>query len=296
MKHWIQAMRLRTLPLAASGIVCGSALAWSYQPQPWLIFMLCLLTAFSLQVLSNLANDYGDYVAGADNAGRIGPARAVQSGAIRPEAMRRGIIITAIIALAAGLLLLWFACFSAGRTATGCAFLAVGLCSIAAAIRYTAGNNPYGYRGLGDLAVLLFFGGAAVAGTSLMYTAAFRLEWILPALAIGLFSVGVLNLNNMRDRENDGRSGKITVAVRLGKVRAKYYHLLLLTIGWLCLIIFALGRQHNYLWFALLAPAVLMSIHLRFVFRNTEDRQLDGELKKLALSTLLVAVILFLIR
>ncbi|MBL7941470.1 MAG: 1,4-dihydroxy-2-naphthoate octaprenyltransferase [Flavobacteriales bacterium] len=296
LKAWISAMRLRTLPLAASCIFTGSALAWREHDAPWIIFALALTTAWALQILSNLANDYGDYFSGADNDGRIGPARAVQSGVISPAAMKRGIILTAAIAFVAGILLLWVACFQSGRGMTGLVFLVIGLISIAAAIRYTAGKNPYGYRGLGDVAVFLFFGIAGVLGTSLMFTPSFMTAWLLPATGIGCFSVAVLHLNNMRDRENDARSGKITIAVRLGKPGAIRYHFILLGAGWLSLMVFALLKENYYLMLSWLPMMLVMALHLRFVLHNHVDAKLDGELKKIALSTFLAAVVLFVFR
>jgi 1,4-dihydroxy-2-naphthoate polyprenyltransferase len=216
LRDWLSAFRLRTLPLASACILTGASLSFSGHPQPGLVLLFALLTAFLLQVLSNLANDYGDSIHGADNDARVGPSRMVQSGRIGPAAMKRAVAITALLALVSGLLLLWFALGSRGEWTSLAVLLAAGLFAIAAAYRYTAGSNPYGYRGFGDLAVFLFFGLLGVMGSAYLFRAGWSADDLLPALWIGFQSMAVLNLNNLRDHENDRQSGKHTLIVRIG--------------------------------------------------------------------------------
>ncbi len=285
---WLHAARLRTLPLAVSGIVAGNMLARFYGKfDPYILF-LSLLTALWLQILSNLANDYGDYIKGTDNDRRIGPLRALQSGKISPQQMKTALVICILLALGSGIPLVilgtrnldWF---------TGLFFLLLGLLSIAAAIFYTVGKNAYGYRGLGDVFVFVFFGIIAVTGS--FYLQYKTLEWpvFLPAVAIGLFSTGVLNMNNMRDVENDRASGKITLAVRLGKTGSIVYHHLLMLGGAASAIAFHYMEFKLEKWIFLL-PLLLIIPHLVVVIRYKNPTVLDKQLKVVVLITLLYTV------
>lgn len=284
---WIHAFRPRTLPLAVSSIVVGSALAaFDGAHRPW-ITALALLTAVLLQILSNLANDLGDHEHGTDNGARVGPARAVQSGAIEPARMKRAMLLCGLLALASGLLLLYTAL---GTSWSGLLFLAIGLSAIAAAVRYTYGNDPYGYAGLGDISVFLFFGVVGVVGTHYLHTGRFEAMTLLPSIAFGLLSAGVLNVNNMRDIRNDKASGKMTLAVRLGTERARSYHSFLVIGGLLCLVVFtALHFRGMPQWGFLITTSALAS-HLRTVLRSTDPSGLDPELKRLALGTFVAAL------
>lgn len=162
------------------------------------ILIAALTTTLFLQVLSNLANDYGDFKNGIDNENRLGPQRTVQSGEIKPHHMLVGIIICGALALASGIWLLYEAAKTTNIVIV-LSFLLLGLLAIAAAVKYTVGKNPYGYRGLGDIAVFLFFGITGVAGTYFLHTNTIDWPELLPAVAIGMLATGVLNLNNLRD-------------------------------------------------------------------------------------------------
>jgi 1,4-dihydroxy-2-naphthoate octaprenyltransferase len=287
LKHWLHAFRPRTLPLAASSIIVGSALAWFHGGFRAPVLALALLTAILLQILSNLANDLGDHQHGTDNAQRVGPQRAVQSGAIAPAAMQRAMLLCGALAFASGIALIVAAL---GLSLPTLLFLAIGLLAIAAAVKYTFGSNPYGYAGLGDASVLLFFGFVGVCGTFYLHTRAFAPLLLLPAAAFGLWSAGVLNVNNLRDIRNDMASGKHTLAVRLGFEGAKGYHGILIAVGLILLIAFtsiAFRAMPQWGWLITL-PA--LGTHLRTVLRAHDPGALDPQLKKLALITFFTAV------
>jgi len=289
MKAWIKALRLRTLPLAVSGILVGNALAYYYGRYDADIFKLSLYTALLLQILSNLANDYGDFKKGTDNAERIGPERAMQSGAIKEPEMKIAMGIVGFFALISGLWLIQLG--TAGLDwSSGFIFLALGIFSIIAAITYTVGKNAYGYRGLGDLLVFIFFGCVAVAGSFYLQYKHVMPEVFLPAAAIGFFSAGVLNMNNMRDIENDRISGKITMPVRLGPVRAKIYHMLLIDAGIACAAIYSLVYTPQRQWYAL-APMAVFLLNIIFVVKIKDHRSYDKQLKVVVLGTLLYAIL-----
>lgn len=294
MKHWLHAFRLRTLPLAVSSIIVGSALAHSYGGlfeeggfHPW-VFVLALLTAVLLQVLSNLANDLGDHQHGTDNADRVGPQRAVQSGAIPPARMKRAMLICGMLAFISGCALITTAL---GLSVTTLVFLLLGLGAIGAAVKYTFGSNPYGYAGLGDASVFLFFGLVGVCGTFYLHTHWLHPALLLPAAAFGLLSTGVLNVNNMRDIHNDAASGKRTLVVRMGSANAKVYHTVLVIGGVLCLILFTM--QASMVWprwlFLLVTPGFV--IHLKRIWTTAEPRALDPQLKVLAMGTFITALL-----
>ncbi|MGO1295735.1 MAG: 1,4-dihydroxy-2-naphthoate polyprenyltransferase [Vibrio sp.] len=222
---WFEAARPKTLPLAFVSILTGSALAFSTGHFSWLVSLLALLTATLLQILSNLANDYGDAVKGTDNEKRLGPMRALQSGAVSLKDMKHAIYLNIVLTVIMGLCLLLFALSSVQSILV---FIGLGLLAMAAAIAYTVGNKPYGYVGLGDLSVFTFFGLLGVSGTYFLHTGTIDTSLLLPSLGCGFLAVAVLNVNNMRDIENDEQCGKLTMAVRLGQEMAKRYHYLLL--------------------------------------------------------------------
>lgn len=293
MKRWISAMRLRTLPLAASCIMAGTvAAAHDGGHQPWVIG-LALLTTFLLQILSNLANDYGDFDHGVDNENRVGPARALQSGAITPGAMKTALIIVSLLALISGITMLWLAFGTKGLFLQTLIWLTIGLAAIAAAIKYTVGSSPYGYRGLGDVFVFAFFGIVGVMGSYMLNTAVW--SWIaLPlAIAIGCYSTAVLNLNNLRDHENDRAMNKRTLVVMMGFVNGKIYQTALITLGTLALVYWiALHGHHTRAWLAAL-PAAIQCLLLVKVWKTKVPEALDSELKKVALLTFLTSVLLW---
>ena len=241
---WISAARLRTLPLSVSGIIVGSALAYHAGVFRWDICILALLATLGFQVLSNFANDYGDGVKGTDNHERIGPARAMQSGLLTAKQLKNGMIFTATLTLLISIALIYTA-FGWERFLESTLFFVLGVLAILAAIKYTVGKGAYGYRGLGDLFVFIFFGLVAVVGSYYLY--ALHLDWtvFLPALTIGFLSIAVLNLNNMRDRLSDTRANKNTLAVFLGATKVKYYHYsLILGAFFASLLFFCFTNDH----------------------------------------------------
>lgn len=293
---WIQTARPRTLPLSVSGIIMGLALSPnSGFNAPW-IMLGCLLTTVFFQVLSNFANDLGDGMKGTDNAQRIGPKRAVQSGKISVNAMKKAVILLSFLSLlSAGLLL--NAALPNLTTKALIFYLILALMCVLAAITYTVGKKAYGYHGAGDLMVFLFFGGVAVLGTRHLFSPNFSVTEVLAATAIGAWSTMVLNLNNLRDIQNDKASGKNTVAVILGGIRGKWYHYFLYTlssISWIWLLFVSYLEAHNpIIWFAAL-PLILFTLHILKVYNIQHAQEYDPELKKIALSTFAAAMLFFL--
>lgn len=287
---WLLAMRLRTLPLACSSILLGSGLAASHNAFDGTIMALSLLTAILLQVLSNLANDYGDAVSGADNCERIGPPRAVVSGLITREQMCLAMVLTALAAVSSGLLLLW--CAFGNQWLQTLIFVVLGGGAIIAAVTYTVGKAPYGYCGFGDISVFLFFGLLGVLGSYYLFTKMLEWELLLPASAYGLLATAVLNINNVRDIETDEASGKITVAVRLGRKRAIVYHWGILGAALLATIAFILIQPASlWLWFFLPAMKPL-SDAARTLSESVDGEVLTGALKKTAISAFLFSLLL----
>jgi 1,4-dihydroxy-2-naphthoate octaprenyltransferase len=356
LKAWISAARLRTLPLSISGILVGSAYAYLglYQEKlgksflenlqkenvynqlsnnlqnevsealsrylndfNLLIPILALITTLGFQILSNFANDYGDGVKGTDNEDRIGPMRAIQSGIISPQEMKRGMVITAILTLISAILLIYVS-LGIDRLFISLFFLVLGIAAIWAAIKYTVGDNAYGYRGLGDVFVFIFFGPVSVIGIYYLITKTINWEMIFPSMTIGLLSVAVLNLNNMRDVESDKKAGKNTIVVKMGLAKAKLLHYGFVVIAFLCAVYSALnafvisgnnlvmdvlinrfdvaaGNSPNspflYINFLPLLAFIPLFIHLFKVKKTTSPALLDPELKKVALSTFFFAIL-----
>jgi len=288
LKVWLQASRLRTLPLSLSGIIVGNGLAFSNVNFSWMIFILSLLTTISFQVLSNFANDYGDGVKGTDNDSRIGPPRILQQGLLTRKELKQGIQVCVFISLILAASLI-FLTFGISNQLYSLIFIGLALGAVIAAIKYTVGSNAYGYRALGDLFVLTFFGGVSVLGSLFLQTKLFTVEQILPAISIGLLSVGVLNLNNMRDIKTDKESNKITMAVLLGARYAKAYHLFLLLGAVLTAVLYVkTNLKPSYLFMIAVLP---MMIHLRRVLGYDNPKEFDPELKRLALSTFLFSIL-----
>lgn len=290
-KNWLSAFRLRTLPLALASILMASFLAKARHHFRLDIFILSVLTTILLQILSNLANDYGDSIHGADSAERQGPQRAVQSGSITPKAMRNALILFVCLSFSSGIGLLWVA-FAQDAIYLFLCFLGLGILAIVAAVTYTAGRRPYGYAGLGDISVLIFFGWVGVLGTYFLYARSIPFDMILPASSCGLFSVAVLNINNMRDIQSDKKAGKLSIPVRIGHQNAVYYHWFLLGSGMLCGVIFTIQNGVGVLpWLFLLSfPLFLRNAYAVEKFRT--PLQLDPLLKQMAISTL-IFVLLF---
>lgn len=292
-KAWFEAARLRTLPLSVSGILVGSFYAYSQQKETynWAILGFALLTTLGLQILSNFANDYGDGVKGTDNENRIGPKRAIQSGAITIKAMKQGIIITSMLTLIAAILLIYLS-FGKDNFGYSLFFFFLGLASIAAAIKYTVGNSAYGYRGLGDVFVFVFFGLVSVIGCYFLFAKHIDMLIILPAITVGLLSVAVLNLNNMRDQASDAMSGKNTIVVKMGPQKAKIYHYTIILTALFLTLLFAILSGFKPLQYLFLIAYVPFILHLKTVAKNTVPRDLDPELKKVALGTFFLSVLL----
>lgn len=290
-KAWFEAARLRTLPLSVSGILVGSFYAFSQGMVNWSIFGFALLTTLGLQILSNFANDYGDGVKGTDNENRIGPQRAIQSGAITVKAMRKGIIVTSLLTLAAAITLIYLS-FGKENLVYSLFFFFLGLAAIAAAIKYTVGKSAYGYRGLGDLFVFIFFGLVSVLGCYFLFSKELDILILLPAISIGLLSVAVLNLNNMRDQVSDAMSGKNTLVVKLGPKRAKIYHYFIILTALFLTLLFAILYNFKPVQYLFLLGYIPFLLHIKTVSKNTVPRELDPELKKVALGTFLLSVLL----
>ncbi|MFN3343620.1 MAG: 1,4-dihydroxy-2-naphthoate polyprenyltransferase [Flavobacteriales bacterium] len=290
---WIKAFRLRTLPLSFSTIITGAALALPSAFFDVRVFALCLLTTLFLQILSNLANDYGDFVKGTDNQNRIGPERALQSGGITPGAMKKAMIIFVLLSLISGISLIIVATRERGWE-TALFFLGLGIASILAAIFYTVGKRAYGYYGWGDVFVFLFFGWVGTAGSFYLLSGSFQWSVLLPASTIGCLSAAVLNLNNLRDHINDAASGKITMVVKLGFEKAKNYHATLIILALLSHIFWSLLFATDY-WEYLFLPACFLFLgNILTVFKTNEPAKLDPELKKVALGTFLFSILFFL--
>ena len=287
-KAWLQAFRLRTLPLALSSILMGGFLAASVGAFQWSIFLLCISTTIFLQVLSNLANDYGDSIHGADHGGRKGPSRAVQSGAISAQQMKAAVVLFVLLSLASGISLLlvsfgwdWSALLF---------FLGLGVLSIGAAIAYTVGKKPYGYIGLGDFSVLVFFGLVGVMGSYYVFTKTISWLEILPALSCGFFSIAVLNINNIRDIESDRTAGKFSIPVRIGRENAIVYHWFLLVSGVGASIVYMVLTYRSPLQFLF---CIVIALFLRngLAVSQKPSVELDPYLKQMALSTLLFVIL-----
>ncbi|REF25664.1 1,4-dihydroxy-2-naphthoate prenyltransferase [Xenorhabdus cabanillasii] len=285
---WLESLRLKTLPLAVAAIMTGSALASWAGHFKWPVALLALLTASLLQILSNLANDYGDVTKGSDTEKRIGPMRGMQKGLITAQQMKAALKITVLLSCLSGISLITVACHSPNDII---GFLGLGLLAIIAAITYTVGAKPYGYMGLGDLSVLIFFGWLSVLGTYYLQTKTFSLDTVLPATACGLLSVAVLNINNLRDIEIDRQNGKNTLAVRLGGKKARYYHAALLTGAMLCFVIFTLFYLNNwYNWLFLLSFPLLFQ-HMLQVLRDPTAEGMRPKLVQMVKAALLTNIL-----
>ena len=300
MKHWIEAARLRTLPLSVSGIIVGSMYALANPTDDvltptevfnWKLFAFAILTTLGLQILSNFANDYGDGIKGTDNEDRVGPKRTIQSGVITPQAMKSAIILTSGLTLFSAIYLIYLA-FGAHNLGYSLFYLILGIAAIASAIRYTVGNSAYGYRGFGDVFVFVFFGLVSTLGVNFLYSKQLDAILILPATAIGFLSVAVLNLNNMRDEASDRKSGKNTLVVKMGIENAKKYHYFLIIGAMFLVLIFAVLNDFHFDQYLFLIAYLPLVKHLITVRKNQINKLLDPELKKVALSTFALSVLL----
>ena len=290
LKMWWETARPKTLPLALASIFTGSALGYWANPQGFngLVMALCLLTTILLQVLSNFANDYGDHQKGSDTEERIGPLRGIQKGAISAKELKWGLILMVVASFLSGSFLIGIAYES---LADLFAFAGLGILAIVAAITYTVGVKPYGYMGLGDISVLVFFGLLGVGGTYYLQTHSIDSHIILPAIGSGLLASAVLNINNLRDIEQDAKAGKNTLAVRLGAYKGRVYHCILLSVAALCYLAFALATAiswSNYL-FVLAMP--LLAKHAIFVYRSQQPSELRPMLAQMSMISLLINIL-----
>ncbi|HQD44677.1 MAG TPA: 1,4-dihydroxy-2-naphthoate octaprenyltransferase [Kaistella sp.] len=301
MLDWIKAARLRTLPLSMSGIIMGSFIArWRILENggtwDWKIFAMAILVTLLYQILSNFANDYGDGIKGTDKLrGNEAEQRAVASGKISAKQMRNAVILFAILSLIATVALLYLA-FYPDFMKEFWTFVGLGIACILAAIGYTVGKKPYGYLGLGDIFVFVFFGLVSVCGSYFLFTKTFDWDILIPATAVGMLSTAVLNLNNMRDIESDKLSGKKTLALRLGFKYAMLYEIVLLMLP-LILILTFLGvngfiKDGKYYPFIVMIYLFPMMALRRKIMAVKEPSELDPFLKQVGILTLMMAVLL----
>lgn len=291
-KSFIKAARLRTLPLSVSGIIVGSFLGNQEATSSIAtssIFWLAILTTIGFQVLSNFANDYGDGIKGSDK-NRTGEARMVASGAISPKQMKNAMILTTIITIIIALLLIFLA-FGKENFGYAILFFFLGIASIIAAIKYTVGKSAYGYSGFGDVFVFLFFGLLSVVGSYFLFTKQLNFLIFLPAIAVGFLSTAVLNLNNLRDFNQDKINQKNTLVVKLGIKKAKKYHYFLVFGALFASSIFVIVNFSSIIQFLFLIAFIPLMKNLITVAKNKQLSELDSELKKVALSTFLFAII-----
>lgn len=287
LKSWVAAARLRTLPLAFSCIILGNSLAYSKGHFEWAILVLSLLTTLLYQVLSNFANDYGDGIKGTDEA-REGEKRAVASGEISASAMKKAVALFAVLSWLSGAALSYLGTSSSFYLFI---FLVLNTAAVVSAIRYTVGGSAYGYKGLGDIYVILFFGLIGVLGSFFLQTG--KLDWtiLLPGFAVGMLATGVLNLNNMRDIDNDKVHGKNTVPVRIGLKSAKLYHSILLLGSQVLMAVYVLlESESQWAWlFLIVSPLVLLQWRRAMVAYTPSE--FDPLLKPLAIGTLFFTLI-----
>lgn len=288
--YYIKSMRLRTLPLSLAGVCLGIMLAASDYHISLKVALLIMLTTVCLQILSNISNELGDTLSGVDNDDRNGPQYSLEEGALTIQDMKRFIAVMAVACALSGLLMLQ-ASFGTLFAMEPICLIALGAAAIGGAIKYTLGRNPYGYRGLGDISVFIFFGIVSVLGA--YFVSAHTIpSWIfvLPAVAIGCFSVGVLNVNNIRDMKSDAGI-RVTTPLRIGLRGARIYHTALIAGGWICLVVFNLCRFPDpWHWLPFLTLP-LYAVHLRGVWTRT-GRALDPMLPLLVISTFVMSMLM----
>ena len=287
--YYIKSMRLRTLPLSLAGVCLGIMLALADYRIDWKVALLIMLTTICLQVLSNVSNELGDTLSGVDGEDRNGPQYSLGEGGLTVSEMKGFIAVMAVACALSGLLMLQ-ASFGTLFAIEPLCLIALGAAAIGGAIKYTLGKNPYGYRGLGDISVFIFFGLVSVMGA--YFVAAHTiLSWIiaLPAMAIGCFSVAVLNVNNIRDMKTDAGI-RVTTPLKVGLKRARIYQTVLITVGWLCLIAFNLMRFQDMWHWLFIITLPLFVKHLVGVWTRT-DRELDPMLPLLVISTFILSLL-----
>ena len=269
----------------------GNALALNHNDFSFIIFLLSILAAIAFQIVSNFANDYGDGIKGTDNEQRIGPKRVLQQGLLTSKNLKRGILVSVLVSIILSIALIYES-LGVDKLLFSVLFILLAIGAVAAAIKYTVGTNPYGYSGLGDLFVFIFFGWVSVIGSYFLQINSIDLSIVLFSTSVGLLSVAVLNLNNMRDIENDLNSSKITLAVRLGGYKAKVYHFFLISIA-IILFFIGIGEQPLLIKTIYTLVFVPLFLHLYRVFNVKEPKQFDPELKKLALTIFFISIVFF---
>ena len=290
LKMWWETARPKTLPLALASIFTGSALGYWANPQGFngLVMALCLLTTILLQVLSNFANDYGDHQKGSDTEERIGPLRGIQKGEISAKELKWGLILMVVASFLSGSFLIGIAYENLSDLF---AFAGLGILAIVAAITYTVGAKPYGYMGLGDISVLVFFGLLGVGGTYYLQTHSIDSHIILPAIGSGLLASAVLNINNLRDIEQDVKAGKNTLAVRLGAYKGRVYHCILLSVAALCYLAFAAATAISWTNYLFVLAMPLLAKHAIFVYRSHQPSELRPMLAQMSMISLLINIL-----
>ena len=290
LKMWWETARPKTLPLALASIFTGSALGYWVNPQSFsgLVMALCLLTTILLQVLSNFANDYGDHQKGSDTEERIGPLRGIQKGEISAKELKWGLILMVVASFLSGSFLIGIAYENLSDLF---AFAGLGILAIVAAITYTVGAKPYGYMGLGDISVLVFFGLLGVGGTYYLQTHSIDSHIILPAIGSGLLASAVLNINNLRDIEQDAKAGKNTLAVRLGAYKGRVYHCILLSVAALCYLAFAAATAISWTNYLFVLAMPLLAKHAIFVYRSQQPSELRPMLAQMSMISLLINIL-----
>ena len=284
-------MRLRTLPLSMAGVMLGILLAVAnWKVDVWTA-VLIVLTTVCLQILSNLSNELGDVLKGTDTADRQGPQYGLNSGALTIKDMKCLIGTFIALCIVFGTAMTWRA-FGTLLDITPIMVLMLGAAAIAGAMKYTLGHNPYGYRAKGDIYVFIFFGLVSVLGAYFVCTQGVGLHWklLLPAAGIGCFSVGVLNVNNIRDMETD-KINRVTVAIKLGERKAKIYQTVLIALGWACMIAYCLLCWPSIWHWMWVVTAPLYVKHLTGVWRNT-GKALDPMLPLLVISTFALSLLM----
>lgn len=285
----VSSMRLRTLPLSLAGVLLGALLSVAEYRVRFVVVLLLCLTTVCLQILSNLSNELGDVLHGTDTADRQGPSYGLNGGALTVGGMKRliGLFVVLCCLFGAAMIRVSFGTFLCLESIL---LLVLGAAAIVAAMRYTLGRNPYGYRAKGDFYVFVFFGLVSVLGAYFVCAHTIH-SWmlLLPASAIGFFSMGVLNVNNIRDMRTDAPN-RITVAMKLGLHGARIYQTVLISLGWACMTVYTLLRLPDWRHWLFVLTLPLYVVHLRGVWTHTE-RELDRYLPMLVLSTFAFALL-----
>ena len=286
-KNWIQAARIETLPLSISGIILGSFYAFYSYSFDNTIFILSILTAISFQILSNFANDYGDGILGTDKE-RIGPKRVIASGKISIMELRRGILINIFISITLSYSLIKYSFESNYLLIV--IFLFLSISSILAAIKYTMGRNPYGYYGFGDIFVFIFFGLLSVFGSYFLQTKFINYEIFILGSIIGSLCIGVLNLNNIRDIENDSKMNKKTIPTRIGFRNSRFYHIFLIIFSVLLIMIFTTKFKTSSNYIFIILGIIPLVFHLLKVSQAKNPIEFAPLLKQLVISTFIFSI------